>query len=660
MVHLTSFLAVAAVFQATLASPSRPHGALNIVDSIDQTDIPTNVAPKGLTTKSGYFNQTVDHFGNTQGVNGTWFNQLYFIQDTYYKPGGPIFFFLCGESACDDLWLQGGKGSLISWLLPGYNGMAVSLEHRFYGAGADPDFPGRSTPTADLSYESLKLLTTRQAVEDNVNFIKKFPSVFPQYGTNSSTKWITIGGSYPGALSAIMKHLHPDVVYAAHASSAPTEFKLDFWKYSYAVDQGQTFLSNLFFGTGDACTKGWTRAVKLFDTAIAGFIKNKDDAGLAAFKNKFWMGSVVDIGDVAAGITSDMAGVVQYYPRNVAVDKATYLDVVCDAKQFPAFSNATATDAEIMDALVNHWIYVLQNQYKVTDPNDTTIAASFNTVAPTDFSLAGGLSANLFWWQGCNEFGYGQVAEPLDGGLIEDWSVYSQYNSEAYFQSFCKTVWNSNPTDASIDAQNAVYGGINMQESNILWVNGQYDPWHWLSQGFLEKTAIAGQDALFYNNASHCNDLWGPVNTTTAWNTIGTVSRAYHWPPVTADYEGQFFQQLFAVYDKWILGSPASSVTSSSSASATATASPAVATGTSPAVVSGTSAVVSGTVTAVATSANASAASTYVAPPVVASYGGAAAVVTTYAAPSPANLYKASGIASTVSAALFAVAALLL
>ncbi|KAJ3069162.1 Thymus-specific serine protease, partial [Rhizoclosmatium hyalinum] len=158
---------------------------LNIVDAIGQGNLPAGIAPPGLPTKQGYYRQTVDHFGNQKGVNGTKFDQLYFVQDAFYKPGGPIFFYIAGESQADDSFITGGAGSLLSWLMPRYNGMAVSLEHRFYGS--TPATPGRSTPTADLSPESLKLLTADQSVEDMAEFISNFPSLFPQYKINAAT-----------------------------------------------------------------------------------------------------------------------------------------------------------------------------------------------------------------------------------------------------------------------------------------------------------------------------------------------------------------------------------------------------------------------------------------------------------------------------------------
>ncbi|ORY33609.1 peptidase S28, partial [Rhizoclosmatium globosum] len=168
-----------------------------------------------------YYTQQVDHFGDQTGVNGsTTFEQYYIIQDKYYKPGGPIFLWIAGEGPADDGYMTGG-GSLLSWLMPRYNGLVVSLEHRFYGATSGT--VGRSVPTADLSPESLKLLTSRQAIEDMASFIRDFPTLFPNYNISNDTKWVTVGGSYSGALSAWMRQQHPELVHAAYAASAPVD-----------------------------------------------------------------------------------------------------------------------------------------------------------------------------------------------------------------------------------------------------------------------------------------------------------------------------------------------------------------------------------------------------------------------------------------------------
>ncbi|KAI9325230.1 peptidase S28 [Obelidium mucronatum] len=507
----------------------------NVEGSSLRTAAAASLGPESLPTISGFYKQQVDHFGNQKGINGSsYFNQLYYVQDAFYKPGGPIFFYIAGEGPADDYSLRGGSFSLISHLMPRYNGMAVTLEHRFYGAGADPKNPGRSVPTADLSPESLKLLTANQAIEDMASFITDFPSLFPEKKIPADTKWITIGGSYPGSLSAWMRQQHPELVYAAHASSAPVQLQLDFWRYSYAVDEGLKFWADITFKNGQACVNGWTRAMKVFDTTLTSILKNP--TALKEFKKKFWLSQLVDINDFTSYVGQEFGGTVQYYPQSEKVGSVTKLEYVCNPNS--TFVNPKASDADLLAALQAFSIAKL-TATGITGDDDPTLK-DYNSVPITDYSYSN--NALIWFHQACNEFGYAQTAQPLKGGLIEGWSAYSQFINVNQYEWWCqKTGLSKKSAAKEINANNQYYGGLFVSNPNILWVNGQYDPWHWLSN-FKSAPSPADQDVLVYKNATHCMDLWGPLDTTK------------YYPRVTPEYENEFFGKLFAVYDKWIHG----------------------------------------------------------------------------------------------------------
>ncbi|ORY47754.1 hypothetical protein BCR33DRAFT_714819, partial [Rhizoclosmatium globosum] len=127
----------------------------------------------------------------------------------------------------------------------------------FYGALQK----GRSVPTADLSNNSLRLLTSSQAVEDIANFIRSF-SNDSSIQHDSDSKWILIGASYAGALSVWLEK-NTQHCFAAHASIAPVVLEPNFWRYSYAVEQAMNF------SVVKRCMRGWTRAVRLLDQTIS-------------------------------------------------------------------------------------------------------------------------------------------------------------------------------------------------------------------------------------------------------------------------------------------------------------------------------------------------------------------------------------------------------
>ena len=73
----------------------------------------------------------------------------------------------------------------------------ISIEHRYYG---------ESQPFTDLTVESLEYLSSELALADLAYFIDAMNDQWeqdPEIGRRP--EWITVGGSYPGALSAWFK-----------------------------------------------------------------------------------------------------------------------------------------------------------------------------------------------------------------------------------------------------------------------------------------------------------------------------------------------------------------------------------------------------------------------------------------------------------------------
>lgn len=100
------------------------------------------------------------------------------------------------------------------------HGIGVVLEHRYYG---------ESFPTADLSTESLRFLTTEQALADEAYFAQNI--VFPGFEnvtlTAPTTAYIGYGGSYAGGFSAFMRTEYPDVFWGESFRSMDTRTATD-------------------------------------------------------------------------------------------------------------------------------------------------------------------------------------------------------------------------------------------------------------------------------------------------------------------------------------------------------------------------------------------------------------------------------------------------
>jgi pimeloyl-ACP methyl ester carboxylesterase len=84
------------------------------------------------------------------------------------------------------------------------------LEHRFYGD---------SQPFQDWTVASLKYLNSTQALADIDYFIQNITAQISKDFGGPARKWVTIGGSYPGALSAWFKNAYPNSAAVAWSSS---------------------------------------------------------------------------------------------------------------------------------------------------------------------------------------------------------------------------------------------------------------------------------------------------------------------------------------------------------------------------------------------------------------------------------------------------------
>ena len=155
------------------------------------------------TLTSGIFQQATDHFGR---LGGDTFGQRYWVESSYAAPGtdAPVIYHICGEADVEQGYFL--NDSAIEWakILGAH---IVYLEHRYYG---------QSLPFADLSTAHLQYLTLDNVIEDLAAFQKWLAANQGWKG-----KWISVGGSYSGTLSAIYRQKHPELVVGALASSAP-------------------------------------------------------------------------------------------------------------------------------------------------------------------------------------------------------------------------------------------------------------------------------------------------------------------------------------------------------------------------------------------------------------------------------------------------------
>lgn len=114
--------------------------------------------------------------------------------------------------------------------------MIIALEHRYYG---------ESLPLRQASFETtnMKYLSSKQALRDIAFFIEQVNKNH-WYDVSAQNKWITVGGSYSGALSAWFRTKYPHLTVGAIASSGVILAVEDFKQFDE-----QIYLSAMKSGT---------------------------------------------------------------------------------------------------------------------------------------------------------------------------------------------------------------------------------------------------------------------------------------------------------------------------------------------------------------------------------------------------------------------------
>ncbi|KAL3782820.1 hypothetical protein ACHAWO_005733, partial [Cyclotella atomus] len=197
-----------------------------------------------------YDEQLVNHFSDDPDAAAeTWSNRYYKSTKYFQGPGSPIFLIVGGEGALDTGMLY---PFVTEHLAPRFGAAVIEIEHRFYG----PYQPimGREATVEEL----LELLTPQQAMADMVQLTKHFKEELgcSEYTRNSDMYCpvISVGGSYPGFLSAMFRLAYPDFVDISYASSAPLKL--------YDQSTNQDVYYEIVTEAAEHSSKGCAKAVR--------------------------------------------------------------------------------------------------------------------------------------------------------------------------------------------------------------------------------------------------------------------------------------------------------------------------------------------------------------------------------------------------------------
>jgi pimeloyl-ACP methyl ester carboxylesterase len=376
-----------------------------------------------------------------------------------------------GES--DDFGADGNDG-LVGSLAEILNASVFTPEHRFFGTS----FPVQDTSTATFA----DLHNVDQALADFAYFANKTQR---DRGWPSDVRWLVVGGSYSGAVSALLRQNYSDVFWAAWSSSGVV----------LANDNYADFDLQIAITMGQECASV-ARSVRL---QIEEMWENNE--------SHKWMLHEFGCDDLET-------------PED-------FLFVLGDIFSLGGqYSNAAQLCDPLVDTLrmKNDPFMVLarySKDYFVPSFCDGNCSASYSRdVMRRQANETSNVAPRSWQWMTCNELGYWQVSPGRlsirPKNLARDW--FAQQCADIFYPDDNVSLMYPNVTEF-----NRKYGGLNQQASRVFYSTGSQDPWTW-SCVTEESGAPAGSIAhtITGPEMGHCSD-WGEVNTDSAPDLVRTV-----------------------------------------------------------------------------------------------------------------------------------------
>ncbi|KAI0029923.1 serine carboxypeptidase S28-domain-containing protein [Vararia minispora EC-137] len=421
------------------------------------------------------FDQLIDHKDPSLGT----FQQRYWMNWEFYKEGGPIIVFTPGESNAEFYSAYLTNITINGQLAQQENGATIVIEHRFFGL---------SNPYPDLTVNSLRHLTIQLAVEDLAYFAKTVTLPMPggDHAKPDQVPWISVGGSYSGALTAFTM---PDIFWAGYASSGVVESIVDFWQYYEPIREHMP----------QNCSADVQAVVAHFD-AIA-----NDTEAFDGLKTKFGMADVVHPDDVVSALRNNL-----WDWQNLSPDDGpgTLFFQFCDALEV---DNGTVAPASGFgrDHALDAWGSFFANRYlpllcSDEDRNECLGTHDPNATYYTNTTID---NADRSWaWVLCNEVGYFRDAAPAHLPTLVSRLVQPR-RDERQCQWMFPVAFASPPTP-SAEETNTAYGGWDMSVPRLFFANGMQDPWRDATMS-AEGITPKGTDPslISLSNGFHCSDL---------------------------------------------------------------------------------------------------------------------------------------------------------
>lgn len=418
------------------------------------------------------------------------FQLRYWVNDTLYKAGSPLFFSLGGEGPESPAAVSSRSG--LAWYAAQFSALMVAAEHRYYGD---------SVPNGgDVSVSSLQFLTSEQALADYATLITNLTTTLQ---LPANTPVIAIGGSYSGSLSAWLHLKYPTVVHGSLASSAPVHAQLDFPEYLHTVQHS----------LGPQCTSLIANSSRLIETL------------LETPAQRVYLARVFNVceGGIEGELSREMFMSNLLGPITALVQYNTNYRTI-NITSACLYMSEVASQSNALTALMrfNEWYNTAEN---VSYP--FAMGGECQNVSYSGYlqSMQPNSADRQWYWQTCNEFGFYQTAENTtvtdeEGEVVVEVTPFSRrYVNLDFNLRQCRDLFNVSAAVVARNVQQTLdrYGGWHVSTNRTIFSNGLIDPWHTMSvfnDTLMSPPPPSTQQPLNLVNVigptSHCQDLGAP------------------------------------------------------------------------------------------------------------------------------------------------------
>ncbi|KAG9231604.1 extracelular serine carboxypeptidase-like protein [Amylocarpus encephaloides] len=412
----------------------------------------------------------IDHFPRKDQykphVTGT-FKQRYFFDSTYYKPGGPVYLYIGGETSGTNRFSNLRTG-IIQILMQATNGLGVILENRYYG---------QSYPFANSTTDNLRFLTTEQTIADNAYFAQH--AVFPGVGANLTAPkapWILYGGSLAGGQTAFSVKTYGDILFGGIAASAPIRDVLPYPEWYNPIQR---------YGPQDCIA-----SVNSIIANIDSLTDSHNMKAIRELKEIFSLGKLKDIRDFAQTIAWPIGGPFNYpidtwqeLNWNPAYSGPEFFEFCGNVTDINAPASITAIDSQLSKytrgkpwvGLGSYANYFKKTYLPLCPSGDYDSSQCFGTQNQTFWADVTNGGTRSYLWTTCTELGAYQVAPSSGPSLIMN-VLQVDYTQQWCNWAYPKGKYVTIPKTPALEITNS-YGGLNLQADRLAFIDGSVDPW---------------------------------------------------------------------------------------------------------------------------------------------------------------------------------------